>query len=76
MWYFGETERQAREALTRIDEEAAEIMEKELALQANQQFNDMQIEVVGRANLNEWGGQEIPQLFIENYSIKNGEFEF
>jgi single-stranded-DNA-specific exonuclease len=40
------------------------------------QFNDMQIEVVGRANLNEWGGQEIPQLFIENYSIKNGEFEF
>jgi hypothetical protein len=42
MWYFGETERQAREALAQIDQEAAEIMEKELALQANQQFNDME----------------------------------
>jgi len=42
MWYFGETERQAREALAQIDAEEAEAMEKELALQANQQFNDME----------------------------------
>lgn len=41
MWYFGETERQAREALAQIDAEQAEAMERELALQANQQFDDI-----------------------------------
>ena len=40
MWYFGETERQAREALEQIDAEQQANLEKELALQANQQFND------------------------------------
>lgn len=40
MWYFGETERQAREALEQIDAEQQENLEKELALQANQQFHD------------------------------------
>ena len=36
MWYFGETERQAREALQKVDEEANQQMEKDLAMQANQ----------------------------------------
>lgn len=40
MWYFGETERQAREALAQIDAEQRANMENELALQANQQFSD------------------------------------
>ena len=40
MWYFGETERQAREALEQIDAEQQANLEKELALQANQQFHD------------------------------------
>ena len=40
MWYFGETERQAREALAQIDAEQQANLEKELALQANQQFSD------------------------------------
>lgn len=36
MWYFGETERQAKEALQQTDKEANEQMEKDLAMQANQ----------------------------------------
>lgn len=31
----------------------------------------MEIEVVGRANLNEWGGRVTPQVFIEDYDIKD-----
>ncbi len=38
MWYFGETERQAMEALQKIDEEGQQAMEQDLAMQANQ-FN-------------------------------------
>lgn len=38
MWYFGETELQAREALMRIDEENIASMEQDLAFQSNQ-FN-------------------------------------
>ena len=36
MWYFGETERQAKEALQQSDEEANQQMQKDLAMQANQ----------------------------------------
>lgn len=36
MWYFGETERQAQEALQKIDEEGMNEMENDLAIQANQ----------------------------------------
>ena len=31
----------------------------------------IEMEVVGRANLNEWGGKYTPQLFIDDYDIKN-----
>lgn len=31
----------------------------------------VEMEVVGRANLNEWGGKYTPQLFIDDYDIKN-----
>lgn len=36
MWYFGETERQAQEALQQIDGEMKEQMQNDLAMQANQ----------------------------------------
>lgn len=36
MWYFGETERQAKEALQQSDAEAQEQMKNDLAMQANQ----------------------------------------
>lgn len=36
MWYFGETERQAKEALQQVDGEAKEQMQNDLAMQANQ----------------------------------------
>lgn len=35
MWYFGETERQAQEALTKVTEEALQSMENDLAMQAS-----------------------------------------
>ena len=36
MWYFGETERQAKEALQQVDSEAKEQMQNDLTMQANQ----------------------------------------
>lgn len=36
MWYFGETERQAKEALQRAQEDSQEQMKQDLAMQANQ----------------------------------------
>lgn len=35
MWYFGETERQAQEALTKIGEESQQAMEENLIMQSN-----------------------------------------
>lgn len=32
--------------------------------------NDIKLEVVGRVNLNEWGGRVTPQIFIENCEVK------
>lgn len=40
MWYFGETERQAQEALIRIDEETMKDAQTDLALQSNYNFVD------------------------------------
>lgn len=38
--------------------------------------NDIKLEVVGRANLNEWGGYQTPQIFITNYQIEDGSLGF
>jgi single-stranded-DNA-specific exonuclease len=38
--------------------------------------NQIKLNVVGKANLNNWGGQITPQLFIENYEIVDDLFEF
>lgn len=39
MWYFGETERQAEEALRKIDEENTKSMENELVMEQNREGN-------------------------------------
>ena len=38
--------------------------------------NDIKLEVVGRANLNEWGCYQTPQIFITNYQIEDGSLGF
>lgn len=40
------------------------------------EFDDIKLEIVGRPNLNEWMGNYTPQIFIENYQIKDGALEF
>lgn len=44
MWYFGETERQAKEALAQIDQEGMQSMEQDLIMQANQMQMQAQAE--------------------------------
>ena len=39
-------------------------------------FNEIKLEVVGRANLNEWMGQYTPQIFISNYQVEDGALGF
>ena len=38
--------------------------------------NQIKLNVVGKANLNHWGGQTTPQLFIESYELVDDLFEF
>lgn len=40
------------------------------------EYSSMKLEVVGRANLNYWGGNVIPQIFIEDYEIKDNTYGF
>lgn len=39
-------------------------------------YPSVKLQIIGRANLNEWGGREIPQIFIENYEVFDGEYSF
>ena len=39
-------------------------------------YDEIKLEVVGRANLNEWMGNYTPQIFISNYQIENGALGF
>lgn len=39
-------------------------------------FSDIKMEVVGRANINEWMGRETPQIFIEGYEVSDGTYSF
>lgn len=38
--------------------------------------NQIKLNIVGKANLNNWGGQITPQLFIESYELVDSLFEF
>lgn len=40
------------------------------------QYDSIKLEVVGRANLNEWGGYQMPQIFISNYQIEDNTLGF
>ena len=41
------------------------------------QYNgEIKLEVVGRANLNEWNGTYTPQIFISDYEISDGNLGF
>ena len=39
-------------------------------------YDSVKLEVVGRANLNEWGGYQTPQIFITNYQIDDNTLGF
>lgn len=39
-------------------------------------LNSMRMEVVGRANLNEWGGQYTPQIFVDDYNVYDNRLVF
>lgn len=39
-------------------------------------YNEMDISIVGRANLNEWMGRVTPQIFIDDYNINDLRFSF
>lgn len=39
-------------------------------------YDDIKLEVVGRANLNEWMGHYTPQIFISNYQIEDNRLGF
>ena len=39
-------------------------------------YDSIKLEVVGRANLNEWGGYITPQIFISDYQIEDGSLGF
>ena len=38
--------------------------------------NEIKLNIVGRANINEWQGTTSPQIFIENYEVIDGLLEF
>lgn len=40
------------------------------------QWDDLSLEIVGHANINEWMGRRTPQIFIDNYEIKSSIFSF
>ena len=40
------------------------------------EYDSIKLEVVGRANLNEWMGNYTPQIFITNYQIEDGALGF
>lgn len=39
-------------------------------------YPQMKLEVVGKANVNHWAGNTIPQIFIEDIEVTNGALGF
>lgn len=39
-------------------------------MEMNAQGGEFTMEIVGRCNLNEWGGRTTPQIFIDDYDIQ------
>ena len=49
---------------------------KDMIEELGQFDGDIKLEVVGRANLNEWMNTVTPQLFINSYQIEDGSLGF
>lgn len=49
---------------------------KELIKELEDAPDDLVMNVIGRANLNEWMGRVTPQIFIDDYEILDGKLEF
>lgn len=39
-------------------------------------YSSIKLEIVGRANINEWMGRKTPQIMIENYEVKDDKWGF
>lgn len=39
-------------------------------------LNDIKLTLIGKANMNYWGGRTMPQIIIEEYELEDGEFDF
>ena len=39
-------------------------------------YSKVKLEIVGRANVNYWGGNVIPQIFIDDYEVKDDALGF
>lgn len=37
---------------------------------------ELKVNIVGKANMNVWGGHRSPQIIIEGYEVENNEFGF
>lgn len=40
------------------------------------EMKEIEITVIGKANLNEWQGTTKPQIFIDDYNLRNPVFDF
>ena len=49
---------------------------KDFIEELKQYSGEIKLEVVGRANLNEWNGTYTPQIFISDYEIEDGSLSF
>ena len=49
---------------------------KDFIEELKQYDGNVKLEIVGRANLNEWGGRITPQIFITNYQISDNTLGF
>jgi hypothetical protein len=41
-----------------------------------EEFENLTLEIIGEAKINEWGGRTTPQLIIKDYSINDGNLSF
>lgn len=40
------------------------------------QYPEVQLEIIGRASINEWMGVCTPQIIVTDYEVKNGKYAF
>lgn len=45
-------------------------------IQKLNELNEIKINLIGKPNLNEWGGSFTPQIFIEAYEVEDGTYGF